>query len=370
MKMKTAGQKDLLRQLQGLAAILLSILLAFCISGIFISLAGKSPIYAFSTMITGALGSASGLSQVLIKSTPILLIGLGVCIGLRGGLTNLGGDGQLIMGAMAAIMIGVALDGMLAAPLVRILAFIGGALAGGIWGGLVGLLKAKFHMNVIITTIMLNYITNYLLSYAVQGPLKAEGSYLPQTQTLPQELRLPGILPGIRAHMGVVYALILAVGVYLFLRHTDWGYQIRVLGQAPRAAEYAGVRPQRYTIFIMFLAGAFAGAAGMIEMYGVYYRGISGIRDGVGFTAVSAALLAGSHPLLLIPASLFFGMLSAGANVMQVNVGIPNSVVNITQGTIILFALISPVIGKGLSQLFHRVRDSAAAHGRRADDTV
>lgn len=332
----------LIRRGRKFPGVLIAIILAFCVSGVFISMAGVEPVRAFWVMFSGALGSLNGISQVMIKATPLILIGLGICIGLKGNLTNLGGDGQLIVGAIAAAMIGLALKDALAPGLVQLCALVGAMLAGGLWGMLVGLLRAHFNMNVIITTIMFNYITNYLLGYAVQGPLKAPGSFLPQTAALPEKIYLPPLIPGLRLHAGIVVAFVMAVLVYLFLRYTVWGYRIQVIGNAPKAAVYSGVNAKRYIVLIMFLCGALSGAAGMVEMYGVYYRGIAGIGSGVGFTAVSAALLAGSNPLMLLITSVFFGVISAGANMMQVTMGIPKSVINITQGTIILFALLIP----------------------------
>ena len=294
------------RSIRNLPAILITIGLAFCVSGAFIGMAGVDPIETFSIMFTGALGNLNGISQVMIKATPLILIGLGICIGLKGNLTNLGGDGQLIVGAIASAMAGLALKDTLPPILVQICALIIAVLAGGFWGSLVGMLKAYFNMNVIITTIMFNYITNYLLTYAVQGPLKAPGSFLPQTAALPSSIYLTSLIPGLRMHVGIAIAAVMAILVYLFLNYTVVGYRIQVLGNAPKAAAYSGVNAKRYTVLIMFLCGAFSGLAGMVEMYGVYYRGIAGIGNGVGFTAVSAALLAGNNPLVLLITSVFF----------------------------------------------------------------
>lgn len=324
----------------------LAICLAFAVCALFIAAAGVSPVAAFGSMIKGVFGSTLGLNQMILKATPLIMIGLGVCVALKGNLTNLGGDGQLIAGAIASIMVGLQLKDKLPIPVIWIIAFICASAAGALWGLAVGAMKAYFNMNVIITAIMINYITDYLLTWAVQGPLKPAESFLPQTENLPKEMHLPSIIGNSRAHIGFIVALIFVFIVYFFLKKHVMGYRIQVIGNSPGAAGYSGISSKNYTLLIMGLSGAFSGAAGMIEMYGVYYRGIAGIANGVGFTAVSAALLCNRNPLVLIITALFFGFISAGANSMQVAQGIPNSVVGITQGVIILLTLLAPFFTK------------------------
>ena len=339
---------ELKNALERLIYILGSVLAALLIAALFISRAGVSPISAFSAMFRGAFGTAAGIGDVMLKATPIILVGLGVCISLSGGHSNLGGDGQLIMGGLFSAMIGITLKGTVPNALLYPMVVLTAIVAGGIWGGIAGILKMRFGMSTIIVTIMLNYIAANLLTFFVEGPFKGADSYLPQTAPVPKAFELAKLMPGMRANFGFIIALVLSVAVYYMLRHMVIGYRIRALGQAPKAAAYAGVRSDRYAFWLMFIAGAFAGFAGMIEIYGVHFRVLDGIASGYGFLGISAALLANNNPLALILSSIFFGALKVGANSMQVKMQIPTSIVNITQGIIILFMMISP----GIKALF------------------
>ncbi|MEL7608097.1 MAG: ABC transporter permease [Bacillota bacterium] len=346
--MRRITRIELKNALERLLIILGSVLAALLVAALFILPAGVNPMSAFAAMFRGAFGSISGIGDVLLKATPIILVGLGVCISLSGGHSNLGGDGQLIMGGLFSAMVGITFKGILPNALLYPMVIFTAVLAGGIWGGIAGFLKMRFGMSTIIVTIMLNYIAANLLTFFVEGPFKGADSYLPQTAPVPKAFELAKFMPGMRANFGFVVALTFAFIVYFLLKNTVVGYRIRALGQAPKAAAYAGVRSDRYAFWLMFVAGAFAGLAGMIEIYGVHFRVLDGIASGYGYLGISAALLAGNNPLALILSSAFFGALKVGANFMQVKMQIPASIVNITQGIIILFMMISP----GIKALF------------------
>lgn len=327
---------------------------AFLVASIFILSAKVNPFVAFWYIMSGAFGSLQGFSEALVKSTPIILVGLGICIGLQGGFSNLGGEGQIIIGAIASTMVGIWLDGKIPPVLLFPLVMAAAMIAGGIWGGIAGFLRAKYGMNVVIVTIMLNYIAMHLLSFLLDGPIKSKSAFLPQTDPVPKNLVIPPIVKGLRVHFGLILAIALALTLYFVLRRTIWGYRVAALGQSPKAAEYAGVNTSFYTTFVMFMAGAFAGLAGMVEIYAIHFRIIGEISGGYGFIGMSAALLANKNPLLLLITSLFFGALTAGANIMQVILHIPNSIINITQGIIILFIVISP----GAQMLYKKYQSS------------
>lgn len=319
--------------------IFLAIAVAFAVSGIFIEILGANFLSAFYAMLHGVFGRIYGIGEVLVKATPLILVALGVAIGFKGGLTNLGGDGQFYMGALAAVWVGITFQGIPSA-LHLALIIAAAAFAGAIWGGVAGFLKARLNSNEVIMTIMMNYIATYFVSFLVHGPLKEPGGYIPQTKQIAKALHLFPIIPRTRAHYGIVIALIAVVLVYVILSKTIWGYRIKAVGLAPKASIYAGINTGIYTTVTLALSGAFAGIAGMVEVYGIHFRLLDGISPGFGFTAIVVALLGKLNPFGIVLASLFIGILTVGANSMQVTMEVPVSIVYITESLVILFMLL------------------------------
>lgn len=326
---------------------LVALLGAFLVSLIYIAALGVNPLTAYAEMITGAFGKKSSVFEILAKATPYAIMGLGISAAVKGGMSNLGGDGQFYVGAICAICVGLYLPQNLPAPLIWVLAALVAIAAGGVWGGAAGLLKAKFQTNEVIITIMLNYVGQYLVSWLVSGPLEAPGG-IPQTRALSQAYYLPKLMTGSRAHWGIVLVVVLAVLVAFVFRKTTLGYKIEAVGAAPEAAVYSGINKRLYTVLILFGSGAFCGLAGMVEVYGTYYRVMEGITTSFGFTAMLIALLAQLNPVAVILGSLFISMLSVGANSMQIALNVPTSIVNVMQSLIILFILIIPGLESNL----------------------
>lgn len=332
---------------QNALVLAVSIVAAFLVSMIFILALGVSPVDAFVSMFRGALTRKYGLAEVLAKATPLIIIGVGVALAARGGMSNLGGDGQFYIGAICSICVGLFLPPSTPALVVWVLALIVGILSGGFWGGLSGWLKAKFNTSEVIITIMLNYVALYLMGWLVHGPLQAPGG-IPQTQALEKSFQLPKIISGTRAHAGIFIALASALLVWWIFKKTTLGYRIQTVGESPDAAVYAGIKTNRYMSLIMALSGAFAGMAGMVEVYGVHYRVLEGISSSFGFTAMLIALLAKLNPLAVVIGSLFISALTVGANSMQIDMSVPTSIVNVVQSLIIFFMLITPAIKSDL----------------------
>ena len=328
--------------------ILIAIVLAFVISLIFIMAVGVNPFEAYRKMFTGIF-KRSGLFEVLAKATPLIIMGLGVSIGIRGGQSNLGGDGQFYVGAICSVLVGLYLPQNLPPVLIWILAFLVGALAGGAWGALAGFLKAQFNTSEVIITIMLNYCALYIVSWLVSGPLEAPGG-IPQTLALSTRYSLPKLAVGSRAHWGILLIPVLAVIVWFIFKKTTLGYRIEAVGAAPHAARYAGIHSKKYLILILFLSGAFCGLAGTVEVYGTYFRVLEGITSSFGFTAMLIALLAQMSPLGIVLASLFISALTVGANSMQMAMNVPTSIVDVVQSLIIVFVLILPGIARKIRE--------------------
>lgn len=320
----------------------ISIIAAFLVSIVFVLSLGENPFAAYGSILQ-AVGKRYGLAETVAKATPLIIISLGLALAVRGGLSNLGGDGQFYMGAIASICVGIYLPEDWPTMLVWLLAFAAGAAAGGVWGALAGLLRARFNTSEVIITIMLNYVALYLVGYLVHGPLQAPGG-IPQTRALAPALQFPKLIEGTRAHTGIFIGLVAALLVWFIFRRTTLGYRIQAVGEAPKAAAYGGINTKRYMIIIMGISGAFAGIAGMVEVYGVHYRVLEGITSSFGFTALLIALLANLNPLGVILGSLFISALTVGANSMQIDMNVPTSIVNVVQSLIIFFMLVMPQI--------------------------
>ncbi len=308
-----------------------------------------NPIAAYKALVTGAFGSTNAFAETLVKATPLLLVGLGTCIAYRGNVINIGGEGQMIIGALLATWVGLqytGLPGWLMIPVGMLVGTLGGA----IWGGIPGLLKAYLNVNEILSTVMMNSIAVQIMNFYLTGsmidPAQAEiASQIPQTARLEAAYRLPRLVPT-RLHLGALIAVILAILVYLLLWHTTLGYRIRAVGQNPSASKYAGIKVNRYIALSLFLSGAFAGLAGAVQVYGVNFRMITdgsstGFTGGVGFNGIVAALFGQLHPLLTIPASILFGALLVGANTMQRVVQIPSALITALNGLIVVFVVSS-----------------------------
>src|SRR3990172_11954518 len=306
-----------------------------------------NPIEAYAALVKGAVGSVSGVTQMLVKATPLLLVGLGVTIAFGGGVINIGGEGQLIVGALAATATALAFPewpGIILLPL----ALISGALGGAAWGGIPGALKARLGVNEILSTIMMNQIAFQLANFLLRGPMidpaeLAAGTQIAQSAQLPQQVWLVRLVPRTLLHSGSILAVALAVLVYVFLWRTTIGYRIRAVGLNPEAARYAGIRVPFYQALSLALGGAFAGLAGAVEVLGVQHRMLEGLSGGYGFSGIVAALFGKLHPLGAIPASILFGGLLVGADKMQRAVQVPSALIGALQGLVVLFVVSSDI---------------------------
>ncbi|KAB8141562.1 ABC transporter permease [Chloroflexia bacterium SDU3-3] len=300
---------------------------------------------AYGAMLRGAFGSLPGLAQTLAKATPLLLVALGIIIAFRAKVTNIGGEGQLIAGAMAATAFALALPtwpGWLLLPLTALV----GALAGGLWALVPGLLKARLAVNEILTTVMMNAIAVQLMNFLLRGPMLdpaqvAAGTNIPQSAALPEQVWLARLIPRTLLHAGFFLAVALAALVAVLLWRTTLGYRIRAVGLSPAASRYAGIPVERVTALAMVLSGAFCGLAGAVEVMGIHHRVVEGITGNYGFNGIVAALFGGLHPLGAIPASVLFGALLVGADQMQRSVQVPAALITMLNGLVVLMVVSS-----------------------------
>lgn len=326
---------------------LLAVPVAFLIGAIMLAALGANPLESYGAMLQGAFGDKSGLTQTLVKATPLLLVGLGVCIAFRGGVINIGGEGQIIIGALAATAFSIGFNtmpGWFLLPMSMIL----GALAGAVWGGIPGVLKAKLGVNEILSTVMMNAIAVQFSNYMLRGPMIdpkeiEQGTRIAQSALLPKAVWLTRLVPQTLLHSGAILAVIMAVLVYIFLWRTTIGYRIRAVGLNRDAAKYAGIRVPLYQALALILGGAFSGLAGAVEVMGVQHRMMENLSSGYGFSGIVAALFGSLHPLGSIPASVLFGGLLVGADKMQRAVQVPSSLIDALLGLVVLFVVGSQI---------------------------
>jgi simple sugar transport system permease protein len=324
---------------------------ALAVGAVMLLVLGANPVRAYGALVEGAFGSGNALAETAVKAVPLLLVGLGICISFRANVINIGGEGQMVIGAILGTVVGLTLSGgpgWLIVPVALLAGFVGGA----IWGAIPGALKAYFRVNEILSTVMMNAIAVQIMNYLLRGPLidpaQAElASKIPQTAPLDVAFRLPRLVPT-RLHLGAVIAIVLAVAVYILLWRTTLGYRIRAVGRNPDASRYGGIRVRRQVVTALLLSGAFAGLAGVIQVYGLNYRMITdgsatGFTGSAGFNGIVAALFGQLHPIGTIPASFFFGALLVGANKLQRVMQVPSSFIIGLNGLVVVFVVSSDI---------------------------
>ena len=320
-----------------------AVAVALVISGIIIAAVGGDPVLSYLHILNAAFGSIGVLSDTLVKATPLLLTGLACALAFRMRLWNIGAEGQFLLGAWgaSAVVLAPLLPAGTPAIIVIPAMMLAGAAAGAVWGLIPGVLKARLGVNEIITTLMLNYVALFWIQFWVFGPW-SEGGFQ-QTRPFPPEAVLPRLtdfsssvpaFAGLTVHLGLIFGIVAAGIVWVVLERSRWGYEIRLIGDSPKAARYAGIDIKRNIIVVFAISGALAGLAGMSEVSGVVHKLQDRISPGYGFTAIIIAYLARFDPLKVIVAAVLFGALILAGREIQ-----PSGVPAMIQG-IILFSLI------------------------------
>jgi simple sugar transport system permease protein len=340
-----------LKSFIGVIIPLCAVSLALMIGAIMLLSLGANPLSGYVTMFSAAFGSIEGFSETTVKSIPLLLVGVGICIAFRANVINIGGEGQMVMGALLATAVALvfpAVPSLMLIPMV----LVAGAVGGAFWGAIAGALKAYFNVSEILSTIMLNIVAVQFMNFLLRGPMidPAEierGTGIPQTMRLSENADLPILLEGMRMHLGVVVALLVAVGAYFLLWRTAIGFRLRSVGYNPDASRYAGISvPKNITAALAF-SGAMAGIAGAILVFGseshrmVTDGGSTGFTGSAGFNGIVVALLAGLHPLWSIPSALLFGGMLVGANALQRAAQVPSALIIALNGLIVVFVVSS-----------------------------
>lgn len=318
--------------------IVLSIILALIFGAIVIISEGANPIKSYQAIFMGAFGSRYSLSETLVKTIPLILCGVGVAIAFRMILWNIGAEGQLHIGAFTASWVALTFPYLpiyILLPLMILAGFVGGAL----WALIPAILKAALKVNEIITTLLMNYIAILWVYYFVYGPWRDPKGYgFPLSAPFSVSAQLPRFGSS-RVHLGLVFGIFAAIILYFVLKKTKWGYEIKVIGENPEAANYAGMNIFKNIILVMVISGGLAGLAGMCEVSGITRRLQPAISPGYGYTAIIIAWLAKLNPWVIILVSFLFGGLLVGGDQIQMTMGLPLAISHIIQGAILFFIL-------------------------------
>jgi simple sugar transport system permease protein len=300
------------------------------------------PLEAYAALLEGSLGSLTAIGSTLNTATPLIFTGLAVAFGFRAGLFNIGANGQFLLGAFFAAVVGSM--PIAPFPVHMLLALAAGFLGGAIWGFIPGILKAWRGAHEVVTTIMLNFIAYLLLNLLASTLFRDPAASFPKTRDVLPSAQLPIILADTRLHAGILFALLTAFIVWFVLFKTTLGFEIRTVGINPFAARYAGIRPGFITVLTMSISGALAGLGGAVQMQGVQRAYPAEYLINLGFDGIAVALVGRAHPAGVVGAALLFGALRAGAGAMQRATGIPVDIIAIVQAFIILFVAAEPVL--------------------------
>ncbi|WP_193105250.1 ABC transporter permease [Brachybacterium sp. FME24] len=327
--------------------------------------AGGSGTYVlFPALATGL----RPLTETLTVATPLIIAAAGMAVSFRAGLFNIGGTGQLIVGAMAAGYIGFTWDLPIVVHL--LIALLGGLLAGAVWGGIAGFLKARFGANEVISTIMLNWIATYLLFFALKtAAFTGANQSQPTSPSVSDSAILPSLLgSGFRLHAGLFLAAGAAVVLWWLMSRSTLGFQFRAVGSNSRAAQVAGISPSRTAFLVMAVAGALVGLAGAVHVLGTEKRLTEGVAGSIGFDAITVALLGRSGPVGIVLAGLLFAALSTGGRFMETNQGVPLDLVQVIQVLVVLFIAAPPLVRTliGLRRVDHPGAGARVLRAQRA----
>lgn len=333
IKAQKSSAKQIPEWVENLLGQLLAMVIAIVGGAIIILLIGENPLHVFSTLIKGAFSSTERIAGTLLQATPIIVCGVAACIAFRGGLFNIGVEGQLYLGGFAAAWVGFAFT---LPPVIHVLvAILAAIVAGGLWIMIPAFFRAKYGTNEVVSTILSNYIAILLTSFLTISVFKRPGGWS-ETDPIATTAYLPQIFEYSRLNLGLFIGIGLAVLFQLFLKRTSAGYSMTAMGSNPKFAAYGGINIKRNIFVILLVSGAVGGLAGGIETLGVHHRFMEGFAPGFGFDGVIAALLANGSPIGVIVTALFFGALRAGSLLMEIETSASREIITVIQALIIL----------------------------------
>lgn len=310
--------------------------MALILGAIIMLLNGKNPIEGYSALVVGAFGSKYLIATTLAKTVPLILTGLATAISFRSGIFNIGGEGQLYLGAFAAAYVGFTFTNL--PPFIAIiLAILASAVVGGLYAYVPAVLKVNFEIDEVITTIMLNSVAIMFTNYLVNYPFAASQGKMGGTDMIADGFKFTKLVAMSKFNTSIFYTIMIAALVYYMIKKTSYGYNFKVIGENSVFSKYAGLSNKKYMIWAMMLSGALCGIAGAFEVYGTHYRFLQNISKGMAFDGMLIALIVKNNPIGIVLMSIFFAVLKTGSNAMELNTGVPSELILVIQSVIILF---------------------------------
>lgn len=336
-----------------ITSVIAPIFLAFLFVALIVALLGYNPVKVFSALLIGAFGGLNNISETLLSSVPLIFAGLAVAFAFRASLFNIGVEGQLVIGALAAGWAGYFFNNL--PRVIHLpLAILFGMLCAGLWGAFPGYLKAKVGAHEVIITIMMNYIAFRISAFMLNGPMKAPGS-LPASPKISKAAYLNILIPGTRLSTGILIAIAAAAIVGFILWKTKFGYKLRAVGYNSDASCFGGINVAKTIVLTMFISGALAGLAGITEVLGIHHRVYDQFSPGYGFDSIAVALLGNNHPFGVVLSAILFGALKSGSVNMQTTAGVSKDLVRIIQAVIIFFAVTKFSLGSIFKSLKSKI---------------
>jgi len=333
----------------------LAVVLTLLAGAVLFEILGTDPLGAFNAFFIDPVSRLYGVAEVAVKATPLILCAIGLAIGFRANVWNIGAEGQFIFGAICGGGVGLFYEPMLG-PATLPLMFVAGAIGGLLWAAIPALLKTEFNANEILTSLMLTYVASLLLNYLVRGPWRnPQGFNFPQSKPFDGYAVIQPFFHGTRLGVGAIIALVAVFAGWFLLSRSFLGYQIKVIGLTPLAATYAGFSQKRVTWFTLLLSGALAGIAGLNEVAGPIGQLLPSISPGYGFTAIIVAFLGRLHPFGILLAGLLVALIYIGGDSAQISLDLPVAVVGVFQGMLLFFLLACEILVR------YRVRFGRAA---------
>jgi simple sugar transport system permease protein len=351
-------------------ALPMSLVVALLLGAVMMLALGANPITGYNAMIVGAFDGSYALGATAVQAAPLLLVAVGVCVAFRANVFNIGGEGQLAMGGVAGSAVALAVPSHLPSIVMIPLVLLAGAAGGAVWGAIPGVFKAYFNVNEILSTIMLNLVAVQVVNWLLAGPMvdKTQNStygLIPETRLLPKTSWLPILIPNTQLHLGVVIAVVVAVGVWVLLYRTSFGFRIQAVGLSRDASKYAGMPVKRTMTLAMTISGAMCGLGGALLVFGsISHRmvtdgSLTGFTGSDGFNGIVVALFGALNPIWSIISAFLFGGLIVGGDALQVATGVPADMVTALEGLVVVFVV-------SLEYMRRRSRATSVASSRRS----